>query len=268
MKFPQVLLRCAILAGMGIGLDAARAGDPADSAAKARATRLLFPPTVDLSADATRQVVVAAGAPELYQGHPTTVLLPDGRTMYCVWTYNHGGPCGPLKRSDDGGRTWSAAKPLPPGLYGDRHVARYAPDGRLVVCLRDTGGAYGSPTAPRCGLPRRQRRGRSRRGRAGEGRRMTGTLSGSRRRVHAVAAVPRGRQGRERASDRRGRGGVTFGRGGHRAGPTESPLISSGMRRRATGLRSPARTRRSPCSSTWANRAGAVAGAGFVAGSC
>ena len=284
----------------------------ADQKSPVRAPRATFPPTVDLSGEVARHVTVAQGTAEVYQGHPTTTLLPDGRTMYCVWTYNHGGPCGPMKRSDDGGRTWSAllpvpenwwtvkncpaiyrltdpngtvrlivfagqgadgkmhqahsrddgktwtpmagtglegvvpfctivpieggkkllgltsirrpgetveirsnvvtqslstdggltwtpwriildlpglipcepclvrspdgkqllcllrenkkrvalymtsddegrtwtaSKPLPPGLYGDRHVARYAPDGRLVVCMRDTGGTYGSPTS-------------------------------------------------------------------------------------------------------------------------
>jgi hypothetical protein len=49
--------------------------------------------------------------------------------------------------SEDEGRTWSREKKLPPGLYGDRHVARYAKDGRLVVVMRDTGGNYGSPTS-------------------------------------------------------------------------------------------------------------------------
>lgn len=92
---------------------ASRAADPAASVAKIKAQRLPFPPTVDLSADSARQVIIAQGTPDLYQGHPTTVLLPDGRTMYCVWTYNHGGPCGPLKRSDDGGLTWSGLLPVP-----------------------------------------------------------------------------------------------------------------------------------------------------------
>ncbi|HVU32844.1 MAG TPA: sialidase family protein [Opitutaceae bacterium] len=280
--------------------------------AVARLAAAVFPPWIDLAPEGSRQVVVAAGTPTVYQGHPTTVLLPDGRTIYCVWSIGHGGPAGPMKRSDDGGRTWSPllrvpanwptarncpaiyrlagpdgverlfvfagtgrdgemqqaesdddgrtwtpmrgnglaavmpfcsiipidggrrllgmsntrrpgetkekrsnvvtqsispdggrtwspwrvvvdlpglkpcepcvlrspdgrellclirenvtriarfmtsrdegrtwspTRPLPPGLYGDRHVARYAPDGRLVVCFRDTGGAYGSPTS-------------------------------------------------------------------------------------------------------------------------
>jgi len=39
--------------------------------------------------------------------------MPDGRTVYCVWTTGHGGPCGPLKRSPDQGRTWSGLLPVP-----------------------------------------------------------------------------------------------------------------------------------------------------------
>jgi hypothetical protein len=70
-------------------------------------------PTVNLSKDTERQVVIAAGTPTLYQGHPTTLLLPDGKTMFCVWTQGHGGPCGPMKRSDDGGKTWSELLAVP-----------------------------------------------------------------------------------------------------------------------------------------------------------
>jgi hypothetical protein len=312
MSSPVVVRRRALLAALCLFSCLRVCGAPAKPASPGRAPRATFPPTVDLSGNVARHVIIAPGTAEVYQGHPTTVLLPDGQTMYCVWTYNHGGPCGPMKRSDDGGRTWSdplpvpenwstvrncptiyrlkdpagvarlvvyagqgpdgkmhqaqsrdegrtwtpmvsnglecvmpfctivpiaggrqllglsnirrpgetrelrsnvvsqslsadggltwtpwrvildlpglkpcepwvvrspdgrqllcllrenqkrialymtsddegrtwsASKAMPPGLYGDRHTARYAPDGRLVVCMRDTGGTFGSPTS-------------------------------------------------------------------------------------------------------------------------
>ena len=39
--------------------------------------------------------------------------------------------------SKDGTKTWSEPRELPAALTGDRHVARFAPDGRLVVAMRD-----------------------------------------------------------------------------------------------------------------------------------
>ena len=64
-------------------------------------------PTVDLSQRKELQTVVAQGTPEIYQGHPTSVLLPDGRTLIAVWSNGHGGFAGPMAESADAGLTWT-----------------------------------------------------------------------------------------------------------------------------------------------------------------
>ena len=63
-------------------------------------------PVIDISSQTHRHVIIAAGTEEIYQGHPTTLLMPDHKTMFAVWCIGHGGPAGPMARSDDGGRTW------------------------------------------------------------------------------------------------------------------------------------------------------------------
>jgi len=69
-------------------------------------------PTVDISAEENRQVVVDR-EPGQYLGHPTTVLLEDGRTMLIVYPKGHGRGAIVYKRSTDGGKTWSARLPTP-----------------------------------------------------------------------------------------------------------------------------------------------------------
>ena len=70
-------------------------------------------PTIDLSHQRERQVVVERGTAEKYLGHPTTVLMPDGKTIYCTYPLGHGGPAAVLKKSTDGGRTWSERLSVP-----------------------------------------------------------------------------------------------------------------------------------------------------------
>ncbi len=77
-------------------------------------------PVIDVSLETDRQVVVAHGTETIYQGHPTTLLMPDGKTIFCVWTYDHGGHCGPMARSDDAGRTWTRIDDRLPGEF-QRH---------------------------------------------------------------------------------------------------------------------------------------------------
>ena len=66
-------------------------------------------PWADISGQKNRQIVVAAGTPERYNGHPTTVLMDDGRTMICAWSEGHGGPASYIGVSPDGGLTWQTA---------------------------------------------------------------------------------------------------------------------------------------------------------------
>lgn len=63
-------------------------------------------PLIDISAETERHVIIAEGTETVYQGHPTTVLLADGKTMYCVWSIGHGGPAGPMAVSHNAGLTW------------------------------------------------------------------------------------------------------------------------------------------------------------------
>lgn len=72
-----------------------------------------FPvPTIDLDAEKHRQVIVDREAGQ-YLGHPTTVLLEDGKTMLIVYPKGHGKGGIVYKRSPDGGLTWSDRLPTP-----------------------------------------------------------------------------------------------------------------------------------------------------------
>lgn len=64
-------------------------------------------PWVDISSDRGRQIVLSEGTPELYNGHPTTVMLDDNKTIYCTWSFDHGGDAGLLAVSKDSGLTWT-----------------------------------------------------------------------------------------------------------------------------------------------------------------
>ena len=69
-------------------------------------------PWVDLAGE-TERVIEVDREPGQYLGHPTLALLPDGKTLLCVYPKGHGrGPI-VLKRSEDGGRTWSERQPVP-----------------------------------------------------------------------------------------------------------------------------------------------------------
>ncbi len=69
-------------------------------------------PVVDLNSETFRQVVVDREEGQ-YLGHPTTVLLEDGRTILTVYPKGHGKGAIVYKRSTDGGLTWSERLPTP-----------------------------------------------------------------------------------------------------------------------------------------------------------
>ena len=69
-------------------------------------------PLIDLAHDSSRQVLVDK-EPGQYLGHPTTVLLEDGKTIITVYPKGHGKGAIVLKTSSDGGQTWSIRQPVP-----------------------------------------------------------------------------------------------------------------------------------------------------------
>ena len=77
--------------------------------------------TIDISNDTNRQVIVDREKGQ-YLGHVTTVLLEDGKTIVAVYPKGHGRGGIVMKRSADGGRTWSDRLPVPENWSTSREV--------------------------------------------------------------------------------------------------------------------------------------------------
>lgn len=91
------------------------------------------------------------GEPEIVTQHPDADLCepgairsPDGHTIALLLRENSRRHNSMVVFSTDEGRTWTEPRELPAALTGDRHTAKYGPDGRLFVSFRDM--AEESPT--------------------------------------------------------------------------------------------------------------------------
>ncbi len=67
---------------------------------------------------------------------PGVIRSPDGTKLACLLRENRRVQPSQIIFSSDEGQTWSEPQPLPFDLCGDRHTAKYAPDGRLLISYR------------------------------------------------------------------------------------------------------------------------------------
>jgi len=88
------------------------------------------------------EVVTALPGADLCE--PGALRSPDGNTIALLLRENSRTRNSMVVFSSDEGESWSEPRELPAALTGDRHAARYSPDGRLFVSFRDM--AEGSPT--------------------------------------------------------------------------------------------------------------------------
>lgn len=78
-------------------------------------------PLIVLSAQKQRQVLLDREEGQ-YLGHPTTLLLEDGKTILCVYPKGHGKGAIVYKRSTDAGLTWSGRLPTPESWATSKEV--------------------------------------------------------------------------------------------------------------------------------------------------
>src|SRR5690606_35882878 len=69
---------------------------------------------------------------------PGVIRSPDGRQLAALLRENSRRRNSFIIFSNDEGATWTEPRELPGALTGDRHVGKYAPDGRLFISFRDT----------------------------------------------------------------------------------------------------------------------------------
>lgn len=75
--------------------------------------------------------------PEAKLCEPWIIPSPDGKEWACLLRANNREYPSMVIFSRDHGATWSAPRPLSENLRGDRHIARYLPDGRILAVFRN-----------------------------------------------------------------------------------------------------------------------------------
>ena len=80
---------------------------------------------------------------EVHLCEPGFVRSPDGSTLAALLRENRRRQWSHAIFTNNEGATWSEPTPLNHALTGDRHTAKYLPDGRLFISFRDM--AMGSP---------------------------------------------------------------------------------------------------------------------------
>ncbi len=82
-------------------------------------------------------VTVFPGTRRLHLCEGGFVRSPDGKEIALLLRENTRNNNSQVMFSRDEGKTWTAPRPLPGALCGDRHQAIYLPDGRLFIQFRD-----------------------------------------------------------------------------------------------------------------------------------
>ena len=88
--------------------------------------------------------VAVAKHPDAQLCEPGALRSPDGKQIAVLLRENSRKYNSMVIFSDDEGKTWTEPRELPASLTGDRHTAKYVPDGRLFISFRDT--THVSPT--------------------------------------------------------------------------------------------------------------------------
>ncbi|HPA19255.1 MAG TPA: sialidase family protein [Verrucomicrobiae bacterium] len=129
----------------GEGRLEAKRGDGGHTSPMAKAWRFWVYTTLSKDGGLSWSVPVPiAMLPDANLCEPGALRSPDGKQIAVLLRENSRRRNSFVIFSDDEGLTWTEPRELPAALTGDRHVAKYAPDGRLFVSFRDT--THVSPT--------------------------------------------------------------------------------------------------------------------------